>query len=283
MKNGILDELARDEPEIEREPRVLAPVEQLVDGAAREPRGGRGRLEAGAGGADRARLDGEVVRGAGAGATAKLREDPAQRHDLLGVVEALAVIAAMGDDQPIPALPRAQRARRDAKLARDHSDLLESGRHPGSVRLRPIRWFFTIARILNPGNPAGIAELLDDVVAAGRRLESLVPRIDVAGHDDETDRVAADCFVRREGDGDPFRTLLAGAFADDFKRLAEPDPAGGTILEPLVHLAEPGLVRSLAVLPRHEGHPSDSEEELNNRRSGRRPVGCAAMNAWGAA
>ena len=97
--------------------------------------------------------------------------------------------------------------------------------------------------------------------------------------DDEAGRATADALILGERDRDSLGALLAGALADDLERLGASLLADSTILEPLVDLAKPGLVRALPALTRHTSNPT--EEELNKHRTGRRPVGCAAMTVWG--
>jgi hypothetical protein len=63
----------------------------------------------------------------------KLREHAPQDQDLVGVVQPLAVVAAVRHDESVAALPGPQRARRNAELACHRSDFLEVGRHPGSI------------------------------------------------------------------------------------------------------------------------------------------------------
>jgi hypothetical protein len=108
-------------------------AEQLVDRAPRERRRSWGRLEAGAGHLGRLGNQGEVVSRPRPGAAPKLREDAPQRQDLVGVVQPLAVVAAVRHDESVTALPGPQRARRNAKLACHRSDFLEVGRHPRSA------------------------------------------------------------------------------------------------------------------------------------------------------
>ena len=66
---------------------------------------------------------------------------------------------------------------------------------------------------------------------------------------------AADTLIVDERNRDSLGALLAGALADDLERLGAPLLTGSAILEPLVDLAKPGLVRALAALARHRAEP----------------------------